>query len=624
MINLLKSSTSKQEILTVLNSGLESWLPAFDDPCWQKSIEHSELQPLRKLIIDRALDIADEPLPSLPVELYQEFARQGTRYGFEGPYFERRRRLGRTAFALMATQGKTRSILISSFCEKIKEIASESSWAVPAHVDDESGIDPFCIDLFSAETAYAMSEYITVFASLLDDAFVAAQKERIRQQFLENYLDHSDHFNWTQMTNNWNAVCHQGVLGAALNIETDPDRLAPLIAKVASNLPYFLQGFTPDGGCSEGPGYRSYGFGWFCRLNEQLEHQTGGRLSLIEGDEHVRRIARFAPAMSLSGGQSVNFADGGSGMASIYALDYIGKRLNDPLCSQLARENFERQFGRCNKTFNLDGLRYDFPHWWRLFSHVPDLVDSHELPPAQDTYLEDLAVWVVRGTDADNHLWELAAKAGNNEEHHNHNDVGSFLLHLDGIPFITEIGAPLYTKEFFIALTRYRNLAARSLGHSVPLINGLEQHHGESFQGKSIRATINQDPSFFEVDLSEAYPAEAGCLNALRLLTLNKRQGELLLEDRIELERAGTAESALITHSSEVLIVTGTTATIINGDIQLQLEAMGDGVWDRVEIHPYLNHGRQPVEIRRLVMKASCPSKVTNLSCRIFLNHEEQ
>lgn len=69
-------------------------------------------------------------------------------------------------------------------------------------------------------------------------------------------------------------------------------------------------------------------------------------------------------------------------------------------------------------------------------------------PFTLDAFFPNLGLWVVRGRDETGSLWELAAKGGHNDEHHNHNDVGSFILNIDGVPMLTEIGAREYVKDF--------------------------------------------------------------------------------------------------------------------------------------------------------------------------------
>ena len=104
-----------------------------------------------------------------------------------------------------------------------------------------------------------------------------------------------------------------------------------MLAVAGPCLRTFLKGFGEDGSTSEGPGYWVYGFGRYAMLNEQLETATSGALSIFEKDEHVRRIAAFAPALAFSNGYLVNFSDGHrSGRLGTVLLAYLGERLELP------------------------------------------------------------------------------------------------------------------------------------------------------------------------------------------------------------------------------------------------------------------------------------------------------
>lgn len=620
MINLLSDKPSKREILDILQSGnLAPHLPRLGDPAWASLLGNPRLQGTLEALTRRALDEAREPMPVLTDALYAEYHITGTRRGFELPYFERRRRIGRAALALLAASPENRPGLLASFLAKLEDLFSEESWSVPAHVSPASGKDPMCIDLFSAETAFAMAEFLTVFPAVIPGSLQQKIRKRLRACFFENYLGRADTYHWTSGTSNWNAVCHQGVLGAALAAEEDLELVADVLHFAIPRLGRFLQGFAEDGGCTEGPGYWVYGFGWFCSLNEQMEKQTGNRLSLFEGNDLIRRIARYAPAVSLANGRSVNFADGASGPLAPWLLQYLGVRLGEADCLQQASENFDLLEPRLGSAHILDGQRSDFFHWRRTFTHVPAPDLSSTRPAKPDHFLPNLGVWVVRGKDRAGRLWELAAKAGHNEEHHNHNDIGSFILNVGGQPLVTEIGAPLYVKAFFKRETRYEFLAARSLGHSLPVVNGQEQECGVEYKGTISQAETNRGTVVFEADLAGAYPAAAKCRRLVRRLTLSKERGELVWEDDITCAEAVAVESALITHSTDVEILSPSLACIRQENMALHLEAAEGTFWDRIERHTYQNHQDQETLLHRLVLKPRERTSTTRFRTRLFM-----
>ncbi len=584
----------RKPLLPVLGS--EAWLKAGVNPLVRQYIK-----PLRA----RAEKECAEPLPELTDELYSGFHRTGSRLAFESVYFERRRRLARAVISLLLCDedDPLRKGLADSAVSKITSVFEEVSWALPAHVnshasDVTSGKDPLEIDLFCTETANVMAELI----DLLGGVMPASLRERIRGRLLHQvfatYLDESltPRFEWKHCTNNWNAVCHQGIVGAALSQLDDPRLLAEILASAAKCLPFFLSGFGDDGGCSEGPGYWNYGFGWFAELNRQLESRTDGELSLFEGDQHIHAIARYGPRVSLSGGNLVNFSDtGASGGLSPSLLAYLGDRLGDQELHHLALENYQMIL---EKGIDLEAERCDLFHLTRLILRCPGDLSAPAVFTRRDCYMPDLAVLVSHGTDSRGHLWEFAAKAGHNDEHHNHNDCGNYILNIDGVRLVTEIGAPDYVKDFF-GPKRYEFLAARSLGHSLPVINGREQEAGRIHASKILSHSLTADDSDFLIDATACYPAEAGCRKFVRAFHLDKTAGTMTVEDEFELDRAESLEDAVVTiHPASI---SGDHAVIKAEKLELLLQAAPGTRFVRIESHPYRNRAGHEASINRLV-----------------------
>ncbi len=206
---------------------------------------------------------------------------------------------------------------------------------------------------------------------------------------------------------------------------------------------------------------------------------------------------------------------------------------------------------------------------------------------------------MAHGQDRQGRIWDFAAKAGHNEEHHNHNDCAGFLLNVSGVRFVAEIGAPEYTKDFF-SEKRYENLAARSLGHSVPLINGIEQAAGAAFKSHALGHTFGAEFVDFEVDATAAYPSAAGCRKFVRSFRFDKAGG-LRVRDAFELERLEGLENALIAIHPVVL---EKDHAIIRGEkLELAVHASPGTRFDRVETLPYRARDGQDAFVYRLVWK---------------------
>jgi len=604
MINLLTATITEPEVRSILDSTAGSLLlPEMGDPTWRKVADRPLVRKWLGSIKQLAAKEIGKPMPALTEELYHEFYVNGARVPFESAYFERRRRLARAAISTLLDESPERAQWLDSLRDKTLDVFSEFSWALPAHVNSPSGRDPFHIDLFAAETANLMAELIALFPNIFSPEFIVAVKNRVRRDFSENYVNRHEDFFWTKASNNWNAVCHQGVIGAALALEADTDLLARILMLAKKYLPLFLRGFGNDGACSEGPGYWQYGFGWFCVLNEQLETRTAGQLSFIEGDPHVREIALFGTRVTLTNFHFVNFSDSPrTGALSPSLLTYLGNRLGDQNLLAHARKSYQRldQTG-----LNLQGQRTDLLYFVRLLLNTPDDTNLDQPIEPSDFFFKDMAVLVSSGLDANKHLWEFAAKGGNNAEQHNHNDCGSYILNIDGSPVAIEIGAPEYTKDFFRE-NRYQYLAARTLGHSLPIVNGREQAAGPQYAAKVISCDLAPGHVEFSLDLAECYPSDAHCNELIRSFYFDKIKGCLRVKEYFELSVHQSFETSVLTE--EPVEMAGPCAVIHARAGEVLVRPFDETLIIGVETHEYRDHGGNPRKIYRIILR---PAKLT-------------
>ncbi len=585
-------------------------LPPLGADAW-KTVAHNPLaQALFAPLREMALPEQQQPLPVLTDALYADFHATGSRVAFERVYFLRRRMLARAALCALLDDEEHQTGWLTSLVSKLRDVFSEVSWALPAHVASLSGKDRMTVDLFAAETANLMGEMLAVFGAALPDTLAREMRTRLRETIFQNYLDNHDAFGWTHSTNNWNAVCHQGILGAALSAGEDPALIARLLLVAKTHLPHFLEGFGADGGCTEGPGYWQYGFGWFSVLNEQLETASGGALSLFEGSAHIHEIALFYPRATFSNGYLVNFSDSAArGTANPRLLRYLGERLDDDLLRAYGNNAWRALL---SDALDLNIQRGDFFYLARLFRDCPTHPPAEAALPQSDFFFQNMEVLVAHRHDPAGNLWEFAAKGGHNAEHHNHNDGGSFILHVNGQPFITEIGAPEYTKEFFSA-RRYEHLAARALGHSLPIVNGVEQLAGQEFAAPVLQHELTLTTALFVVDLTRCYPAAAHCLKLIRTLALDTAAGTFAVRDDYELAQVRSLETAIITHQQVQNSESG--LRIVSGDSSLSLRPMVGTQAVAVTEHAYRGHHGVEAAVRRIVLKPAVLSASGSVGC---------
>jgi hypothetical protein len=183
-----------------------------------------------------------------------------------------------------------------------------------------------------------------------------------------------------------------------------------------------------------------------------------------------------------------------------------------------------------------------------LFWYPVDVQPAY-VTPALSAYLPNAQWLIARVAPSDPDGLVLAAKGGHNDEPHNHNDIGSFIVHWRGESLIADLGAGRYVRDYFHDEQRYTFLQTRSRGHSVPLVNECEQQAGASFRATDIRHIVQTTSDTIEMHLSQAYPASAdlSCLRRRITLYRSGEHGYVELSDQVTFRTLpGMLESALI------------------------------------------------------------------------------
>jgi len=140
----------------------------------------------------------------------------------------------------------------------------------------------------------------------------------------------------------------------------------------------------------------------------------------------------------------------------------------------------------------------------------------------------------------------LATKGGHNDEPHNHNDLGSFIVHAGGENIFCDLGAGMYTQSYF-APGREQILNISSAGHSLPQINGCEQYSGRAAAAIVELVQTGDHEVKFGLDLTAAYPAAAGLKRMNRnfhwKINDNKQEINLYLQDHFQFAQLSSESS---------------------------------------------------------------------------------
>ena len=502
--------------------------PMEDRGAWQ-SVALADRQDL----LNAAAHYAAMPYPMLLATQFMAYIRDGSRRVFEQPYFERRRKLIAAMMhcCLTGTTEQLDDVVDGLWC-----ICDESTWVVSAHnINNIPGApareerplpdtEKPNVDLFAAQTAMVLSLVCRIMGNQLDQVTPMLRRRvrrEIERRVLEPFMTHDD-FWWMGFVrldlNNWTPWIISNVMATALSWMEDRALLAELLARALRMVDRWVDCVPEDGGCDEGAGYWNMAGGALLDCLTLLEQATAGRVTYWQ-EEKLRNILRFPARARLHKGWFVNFADcDARPPISGERLQTAGERIGDEELIAAGNAMRDRPWARVE----------DVPHLTRLLMRIfhPAAENANFRPADKNVWLPDLQ---MRIREVNGFL--LCCKGGSNGESHNHNDVGSFMLYVDGDPVMVDAGNMVYTAKTF-SEARYTLWNTRSGYHNLPLIGGCEQLAGAQYAARDCRKLDNG----MELDMACAYDPGAGVQKANRFVSV--AMGMLTLEDNIQLTEA--------------------------------------------------------------------------------------
>lgn len=511
----------------------EMGLPTYEDVAlWREIATDPLTSDYVNALLASAESVRGDPMARLPATLYADYVRTDTRVRYEHAYFARQQRL---TLVVLAECFEREGEYLDDILNVAWSICEQTTWLLPAHLPDEERCDGLPsptsssnhhVALFSARTAHLLAEL----DHLLGDRLHPALRERIRTEVDDRVLtpfEAQDDFHWRRPSSgNWNAVCHAATVLAALYLEDDVDRLSKLVVKAVNGLEHYLKSFGSDGCSTEGLSYWNFGFGHYAMLAAALQARTDGRLSLCS-PAVLSEIVRFPLRIELSPGHHVPFSDSReTDTVDPYLACWAGEEFDVPALATKGRRALVSTDGPFSQRMS-DSLAETVRNlcWCQRVS-----TDAAEWTPPRRHYFDDSQWWVVRTEPTDPDGLVVAAKAGHNGEHHNHNDCGTFVVHRQSESSLTDIEFGTYDRDYF-SDGRYEYLVARSLGHSVPYVNGHEQAAGREYSARVVDREATEDGERFEVDLTDCYPSAAAVTTLRRSIILDRSTETVRLTD---------------------------------------------------------------------------------------------
>lgn len=473
--------------------------------------------------------------PSLPATLYLQYRDNGNRVNFENAQFERRKVLAAlVAGELAGGKGK----YIPQIVNGLWLILEESTWVLPAHIGAQKAgtdlPDPAepVVDLFAGETAATIAWAQFLLHDQLDKFSPIVNKRisyELQHRIVEPYLKRNDFWwmGWAgRSVNNWNIWINTNVLQTALLCVNETDIRNKVIEKTIHSADNFVNGYPNDGGCDEGPTYWGHAGGKLIEFVDLLNSASAHQLSWSK-NELIHRIGAYIYKMHVDSSRFVNFADASaSTIPPVHTVYLYGTTFNDPLLI-----NFAAYLSRLE---NPDPKRVKTPSL-AFFVYNVECRDGllsvkAAAPYIAENWLPDLQVLSLRSQGGVSKGLFFAAKGGHNAESHNHNDVGNFVLYMDGKPAVIDVGVGTYTKQTFSA-DRYKLWFMQSQWHNCPTINGVQQHDGRKYQANDVQYNRNN----FSLDIAAAYPEAAMVQSWKRTFSFNPGKTSLQISEAYQL-----------------------------------------------------------------------------------------
>ena len=444
-----------------------------------EKLEQLRTHPYYSEIREHIISLADEMLENEPPRIrfstMHSFFTTGSRDAYltdTEKYFSRMTYL----FDAYLLSGDEK--YLPELADTVWNVCDFESWSPPWHLQEWSGVAGRrgCLELTSTAVGKTVAEIVYYLEDKLPELVVRRARAELQYRIIDSFAN--GHPGFCNVKHNWASVCLANVFCVYAYFATDEEIEAqlPRMMRVAEN---YLSGYEDDGCCSEGLAYWDYGFAHFLIFITMLKDYTDGRINYFDNPK-VRKIATFPYRIRLDEvGNTLAFSDTTGGqyrMPSWVAHTLKANYPDFPILENIAPTRLHRNEIRT------------------LFCSDPDCVGD-KIGVGNDAF-EDVQWYLYHGKN-----YGLGAKAGHNDEFHNHNDVGSFMVSKNNEISFFDPGVGMYTKEYFDEKTRYLDMLCSSRGHSCPIINGEEQREGN----RGICTLYAIKDNHFTFDMRNAY-----------------------------------------------------------------------------------------------------------------------
>ena len=553
--NLLQNIASKFSDSQLLNKDFKPYASYHDREFW-----NSLPSEIKEKCIIAAEKSTEYVFGTVSMTSFLDYKRTGSRTESEKYYNDRNDNLRNLVLGELV-EGKGR--FMDAILNGTWSICEQTYWGVSAHLAAQKAgigvpdVNEPTIDLVSGEMANLLAWTYYFFHEEFDKTSLLINrriKQEIDRKIIQPYLLRNDF--WWQATkpgvivNNWNPWCNFNVLSATLLTSDDYNLKVRLLRKTMTSVDQFINYYKNDGGCEEGPTYWDHAAGKMLEYLELVKKFSGGRVDIFD-NVLIKRMGKYIALAYIGDSYYLNFADAMAVNKGLPDIVYrYGKAINDKCLMNFGAYLVQNISPMPEVGGTLDMSLQKYLIWNEMKNSKAEL----SLPDY--FWLEGLEVAGARIKEGSTKGFFFGAKGGNNDESHNHNDVGSFILYYNADPILIDAGVGTYTSKTFSS-KRYELWNMQSAYHNLPMINGFQQLNGKKYKATQVEFCNTKLNSNFSLDIAKAYPEVAKCKSWMRCYYFDRVRG-LTIKDHFELD-------SLVSYNKINLLVAGNVKELSSG-----------------------------------------------------------
>jgi hypothetical protein len=399
------------------------------------------------------------------------------------------------------------------------------------------------------------AELITAFAIGYDWLYHALPKldlEIIKKTMIEKGIrvgltEHKNNIWWAGHKYNWNQVCNGGMIIGALAIgDEEPQILKEVFDATVKYLPIAFNSYGKDGGWEGGPEYWQYTTWYSVLLVDVLQNITGDDFGLSK-TPGFNKTGLFPIYSAGPNDKYFNFADADEDYNALQVLYWLGEKFKIESCISENKRLLQKALSENTETdaFNLV--------WY-----VPSSKSENSLPV--NRLFGDIHSGYMRTEWGNTKSAFVAFKGGYNQADHAHLDLGSFVLDLNGVRWVSELGRDNYDLPNYFDLSegggRWKYFRLNTKSHNTLVLNNDNQR--AMAVAEITNFSTENGASVGEIDLSKAYTPHANSVKRTIKL-INK--AEVIVSDKIDWTGSSKLAQWQILTDAEI-VLSGKKATL--------------------------------------------------------------